>query len=134
MIAEYHKMHNFLRKKHPWNWNSNDDFFFILLLKNETFLLRFSNTVRNGTHRTIYLYWVWYILVVLNISWQARERNNLCDVFQVNHEGHAYGHRETTSNGRTEGQYQVVLPDGRVQTVKYYADNSGFHPQIIYTQ
>ena len=68
---------------------------------------------------------------LLNISWQG---NNLCDVFQVNHEGHAYGHRETTSNGRTEGQYQVVLPDGRVQTVKYYADNSGFHPQIIYTQ
>ena len=62
------------------------------------------------------------------------EGNNLCDVFQVNHEGHAYGHRETTSNGRTEGQYQVVLPDGRVQTVKYFADNSGFHPQIIYTQ
>jgi len=54
--------------------------------------------------------------------------------YEVNHEGHAYGHRETTSNGRTEGQYQVVLPDGRVQTVKYFADNSGFHPQIIYTQ
>ena len=47
-------------------------------------------------------------------------------------DGKTYSHQEATKNGRTEGQYEVQLPDGRVQIVKYYADETGFHPQIIY--
>lgn len=48
------------------------------------------------------------------------------------HAGQAYSHHEESKDGRTEGQYEVQLPDGRVQIVRYYADTSGFHPQIIY--
>jgi hypothetical protein len=43
-----------------------------------------------------------------------------------------FSHKEASNQGRTEGQYKVALPDGRVQTVRYFADKTGFHPEIIY--
>lgn len=52
---------------------------------------------------------------------------------QVSHEGvQKHSRVETSIGGRTEGHYEVTLPDGRVQIVKYYADASGFHPEVIY--
>ena len=60
-------------------------------------------------------------------------RNSKSLFLQVKDEdGKTYSHQEVTKNGRTEGQYEVQLPDGRVQIVKYYADETGFHPEIIY--
>ncbi|XP_042887014.1 cuticle protein-like [Penaeus japonicus] len=38
-----------------------------------------------------------------------------------------YGHSEDRSGYNTQGQYQVLLPDGRLQTVEYTVTNdSGF--------
>lgn len=31
-----------------------------------------------------------------------------------------------------KGSYEVPLPDGRVQIVKYFADADGYHPEISY--
>ena len=53
-------------------------------------------------------------------------------IFQVNHKGQSHSHVETSIGGRTEGHYEVALPDGRVQTVKYYVDETGYHPEIMY--
>ncbi|CAL4188504.1 unnamed protein product, partial [Meganyctiphanes norvegica] len=46
--------------------------------------------------------------------------------------GAKFGHSETHDEYRVEGTYYVHLPDGRVQTVNYYADETGYHPTIVY--
>ena len=45
-----------------------------------------------------------------------------------------YGHSEDRNDDFTTGQYQVLLPDGRVQTVKYTVDkDSGFQAEVVAT-
>ncbi|CAB3245177.1 unnamed protein product [Arctia plantaginis] len=46
--------------------------------------------------------------------------------------GNDYGHREAKSGDKTRGQYHVLLPDGRMQQVKYSAGPEGFHADISY--
>ncbi|CAB4065388.1 unnamed protein product [Lepeophtheirus salmonis] len=44
-----------------------------------------------------------------------------------------FGHYESKrEDGIVRGQYHVLLPDGRVQLVVYYADETGYHPTITY--
>ncbi|XP_048000080.1 pro-resilin-like [Leguminivora glycinivorella] len=47
-------------------------------------------------------------------------------------EGTDFGHHEERQDERAEGEYHVVLPDGRKQTVSYEADERGFKPHISY--
>ncbi|KAI5638254.1 insect cuticle protein domain-containing protein [Phthorimaea operculella] len=47
-------------------------------------------------------------------------------------EGTDFGHHEERQDERAEGEYHVVLPDGRKQTVSYEADEGGFKPHISY--
>ncbi|XP_063852787.1 mucin-2-like [Scylla paramamosain] len=47
--------------------------------------------------------------------------------------GNYFGHSSQGKAGRTEGRYYVFLPDGRLMTVSYYADNTGYHPSISYS-
>uniref|UniRef100_A0A2A4JMP9 Cuticle protein n=1 Tax=Heliothis virescens TaxID=7102 RepID=A0A2A4JMP9_HELVI len=47
-------------------------------------------------------------------------------------EGTDFGHHEERQEERAQGEYHVVLPDGRKQTVSYEADERGFKPQISY--
>ncbi|XP_063615094.1 pro-resilin-like [Penaeus indicus] len=47
--------------------------------------------------------------------------------------GTNFGHAESRDGYNTEGVYYVHLPDGRLQTVKYYADEHGFHPEVAYS-
>ncbi|CAL4122610.1 unnamed protein product [Meganyctiphanes norvegica] len=46
--------------------------------------------------------------------------------------GNQFGHSETRDGYKVEGTYYVHLPDGRVQTVNYYADETGYHPTVVY--
>ncbi|XP_047474384.1 cuticle protein 7-like [Penaeus chinensis] len=46
--------------------------------------------------------------------------------------GNQFGHSETRDGYRTDGEYFVHLPDGRVQTVTYYADQTGYYPTVHY--
>ncbi|XP_069980972.1 cuticle protein 8-like [Penaeus vannamei] len=46
--------------------------------------------------------------------------------------GTHFGHSEARDGYKTEGKYFVHLPDGRVQTVTYYADETGYHPTVSY--
>ncbi|XP_047493430.1 cuticle protein-like [Penaeus chinensis] len=39
-----------------------------------------------------------------------------------------FGHQEGREGATTAGRYFVLLPDGRLMTVDYYADHTGFHP------
>ena len=34
-----------------------------------------------------------------------------------------YGHQEDQDGGKTIGEYHVLLPDGRIQTVNYHVDD-----------
>ncbi|XP_066960868.1 uncharacterized protein [Macrobrachium rosenbergii] len=43
-----------------------------------------------------------------------------------------YGHREKRLLGKTDGLYHVLLPDGRIQTVRYTADGNGYKANISY--
>ncbi|XP_063615095.1 pro-resilin-like [Penaeus indicus] len=47
--------------------------------------------------------------------------------------GTNFGHAESRDGYKTEGVFYVHLPDGRLQTVKYYADEHGFHPEVAYS-
>lgn len=46
--------------------------------------------------------------------------------------GSNYGHTETRNGDRAQGEFNVLLPDGRKQIVEYEADQDGFKPQIRY--
>ncbi|XP_053639901.2 cuticle protein 7 [Cherax quadricarinatus] len=46
--------------------------------------------------------------------------------------GSHFGHAEERDGYVTKGKYFVHLPDGRIQTVTYYADKTGYHPTITY--
>lgn len=46
--------------------------------------------------------------------------------------GNNYGHSQKSTKEETKGEYSFLLPDGRVQTVKYYANDSGFHADVSY--
>ncbi|CAO1443102.1 unnamed protein product [Diamesa tonsa] len=47
--------------------------------------------------------------------------------------GNNFGHvQKSEKNGITKGQYHILLPDGRKQVVKYYADDDGFHADVTY--
>ncbi|XP_068209982.1 pro-resilin-like [Palaemon carinicauda] len=44
-----------------------------------------------------------------------------------------FGHQETRDGDDTQGSYYVHLPDGRLQTVKYYVDgDSGYVAEVSY--
>ena len=48
-------------------------------------------------------------------------------------EGNDYGHKEESDGRRVEGEYRVLLPDSRVQTVTYYVEgDSGFVADVQY--
>ncbi|KAJ2939097.1 hypothetical protein O0L34_g10286 [Tuta absoluta] len=48
------------------------------------------------------------------------------------HSGNDFGHHEAKEGEKTKGQYHVLLPDGRMQQVKYSAGPEGFHADISY--
>lgn len=41
-----------------------------------------------------------------------------------------FGHSEARKGKTTWGKYFVQLPDGRLETVKYWADKSGYHAEV----
>ncbi|XP_059095665.1 pro-resilin-like [Tigriopus californicus] len=48
--------------------------------------------------------------------------------------GADFGHSENRDGYATKGEYHVVLPDGRVQTVTYYVDGkSGYVADVSYS-
>lgn len=56
--------------------------------------------------------------------------------YKVNDDYHKvdFGHQENRDGKKTEGSYHVLLPDGRVQTVKYYVDGySGYVADVSYS-
>ncbi|XP_058835112.1 uncharacterized protein LOC131692216 [Topomyia yanbarensis] len=48
------------------------------------------------------------------------------------HTGNDFGHVQNRDNGVTRGEYHILLPDGRVQNVRYTADEQGFHAEVSY--
>ncbi|XP_070490886.1 probable serine/threonine-protein kinase kinX [Chironomus tepperi] len=46
--------------------------------------------------------------------------------------GNNFGHTQSKNNKEIKGEYSILLPDGRVQTTKYFADDSGFHADVSY--
>ncbi|XP_052873372.1 uncharacterized protein LOC128278681 [Anopheles cruzii] len=48
------------------------------------------------------------------------------------HTGNDFGHVQNHDNGVTRGEYHILLPDGRVQNVRYMADEQGFHADVTY--
>jgi len=48
------------------------------------------------------------------------------------HSGNAFSKQENRDGQSTSGSYQVALPDGRVQTVTYSADDAGYVAEVAY--
>nr|XP_022905426.1 uncharacterized protein LOC111417397 [Onthophagus taurus] len=49
------------------------------------------------------------------------------------HSGNDFGHEEIKDGKMTKGQYHILLPDGRTQNVEYWADASGYHAKVTYS-
>lgn len=54
--------------------------------------------------------------------------------YRVSDENHKleFGKTESKKDGVTKGSYHVLLPDGRLQVVKYWSDHTGYHTDITY--
>lgn len=48
--------------------------------------------------------------------------------------GNDFGHQEAREGDVAKGKYYVLLPDGRMQTVEYTADQDGYKPEVTYQQ
>lgn len=48
------------------------------------------------------------------------------------HSGTDFGHSEVSEGHITKGHYHVLLPDGRIQNVRYWAGPSGYHATVTY--
>lgn len=46
--------------------------------------------------------------------------------------GNEFGHKEERDGDLTNGEYNVLLPDGKKQIVTYTADTDGYHPVVTY--
>lgn len=47
--------------------------------------------------------------------------------------GNDFGHTQNkNTDGKITGEYHILLPDGRVQNVRYHADDDGFHADVSY--
>ncbi|KAF5288063.1 hypothetical protein FQR65_LT12113 [Abscondita terminalis] len=46
--------------------------------------------------------------------------------------GNDFGHEEVARGGMRKGRYHVLLPDGRLQNVNYWADHTGYHAKVTY--
>jgi len=46
-------------------------------------------------------------------------------------EGSSTAEESTDGSGRVTGKYTLSLADGRTRTVSYYADDTGFHADIV---
>ena len=70
-----------------------------------------------------------------NPSISSFQKPALYDYNYAVHDGYhgtSFGHIEDREGYTTKGQYFVALPDGRVQTVTYHADEHGYHPVVTY--
>lgn len=47
--------------------------------------------------------------------------------------GNDFGHTQNkNTDGKITGEYHILLPDKRVQIVRYYANDDGFHADVSY--
>ena len=47
--------------------------------------------------------------------------------------GNVYSHSESSQGNDVKGEYRVLLPDGRLQVVTFYADpESGYNAKVQY--
>ncbi|CAL4068318.1 unnamed protein product [Meganyctiphanes norvegica] len=46
--------------------------------------------------------------------------------------GNQFSHVETSDGQTTQGEYRVLLPDGRTQVVKFFDDGNGFNAEVTY--
>merc|ERR1719244_1572960 len=46
--------------------------------------------------------------------------------------GNQFSHVETSDGQTTQGEYRVLMPDGRTQVVKFFDNGNGFNAEVTY--
>nr|XP_045603773.1 pro-resilin-like [Procambarus clarkii] len=46
--------------------------------------------------------------------------------------GNAFSHVENSDGRTTQGEYRVLMPDGRTQVVKFFDNGDGFNAEVTY--
>jgi len=63
-----------------------------------------------------------------SFQWHVSEEDSHEDEVRFGHSEF----RDSSSENLVRGSYWVQLPDTRIMTVQYYADNTGYYPTITY--
>ncbi|KAG7168181.1 Pro-resilin-like 96, partial [Homarus americanus] len=46
--------------------------------------------------------------------------------------GNAFSHVENSDGSTTQGEYRVLMPDGRTQVVRFFDNGGGFNAEVTY--
>jgi hypothetical protein len=61
-----------------------------------------------------------------------KKQYNFAYAVKDRYSGDDFSHTQKQENGAVRGSYKVRLPDNRIQTTKYVADDSGYRAEVTY--
>ncbi|CAG0889009.1 unnamed protein product [Cyprideis torosa] len=85
-----------------------------------------------GGYKEVYPDVLWAYISTPSFPVLQKPYYNFGYTVKDDYSGNYYGHEEKRDGYETQGAYQVLLPDGRTQTVSYTANEYGYNADVKY--